>query len=167
MGITRDQLTRIKNDYYSGPLNEALDIEANNPFWDWFMENANSFSVCEDFKDTFTNEKYLSGNCIGNSISICHDEGIEYSEGFTRVKGLYIFHSFNIFDNCVIDSTTQSNQPQFRDAKGELPTEYYGAIIPNDLLPVKSSDPQNSDYINLSSKIYDHFEQMNEKTTTS
>jgi hypothetical protein len=65
----------------------------------------------------YTDQNAIPGNCFGNSQKVAIEEQIEYCEGFCKVNGTYILHGFNIFDNCVIDSTVQSNPNNFNDIK--------------------------------------------------
>lgn len=164
MGINREILNEIKTDFYTGPDNQVLNIEDKDPFWEWFMENANGFDICKDFVDLYTNESNLTGNCFGNSLKVSHEEGIDYCEGFSKVKGSFILHGFNLIDNCVIDSTGQSNPELFQDINGRLPTEYYGIIIPTDFLPEELSTSQDNNYINISSRLYDYYLQSIDHT---
>ena len=157
MTISREKLTELQTDFYTGPDCQDLIIESKDPFWNWFMENANPYDLCEEFKEMFIEEDIIPGNCYGNSTKLAHREGLDYCEGFTKVKGINIFHSFNLFDNCVIDCTVQNNQQTFADTNGEIPREYYGVVIPDEFLPTQSTDSQSRDYLNLSPLIYSYY----------
>jgi hypothetical protein len=157
MAISREILNQIKFDFYTGADNETLTIDQTDPFWDWFMTNAGSYSPCEGFDTYYTGQNAIAGNCFGNSQKVSIQEGINYCEGFCKVNGIFILHGFNILDDCVIDSTVQSNPDSFRDRNRNLPTEYYGVIIPNELIEIAPEGNEVEGYLNRASKIFDFF----------
>jgi len=157
MAINREILNQIKFDFYTGADNETLTIDQTDPFWDWFMTNAGSYSPCEGFDTYYTGQNAITGNCFGNSQKVSIQEGINYCEGFCKVNGIFIFHGFNILDNCVIDSTVQSNPNSFMDRNRNLPTEYYGVLIPNNLIEGNPNEQGVGDFLNRDPLLLDFF----------
>ena len=157
MAISREILSQIMFDFSTGPDTEVLNVGQDDPFWEWFLENANRYSPCEYLDSLYSDNHALPGNCFGNSQGVALQEGIDYCEGFCRVQENFIFHGFNIFDNCVIDSTVQSNPNNFVDGNNILPNEYYGVIIPANLIENVPNGNSDVNYINRQSKLYDYF----------
>ena len=157
MAIEDNVLTDIRYDFSTGPDTEENNFANDEPFWNWFQENANSYSLCNNEDLDYTDENNLPGNCFGNSQKITLQNDIDYCEGFININGAYILHGFNIFNNCVIDSTIQSNPNSFRDNSGELPSEYLGVVIPKAFVEDNSSLDVNEININQPSLLYEYY----------
>jgi len=109
MAINAKLIAEIRFDFSTGSDTEENHFENDEEFWNWFQENANEYSVCQEEDTSFSNQDNLPGNCFGNSQRLSLQNDIDYCEGFLKVKGTFIFHGFNVRNNCVIDSTIQSN----------------------------------------------------------
>ena len=155
MAISVKLLAEIRYDFSTGADTEENHFENDEAFWTWFQQNANLYSLCPSVDTSFTNKSNLPGNCFGNSQRFSLQNDIDYCEGFVKAKNIFIFHGFNVQNNCIIDSTIQSNQDSFADEKGEIPTEYCGVIVPNHFLGEESDIIEN--YINQSSKLYEYY----------
>jgi hypothetical protein len=157
MAISIDILTQIMVDFYTGPDSEVLNIRQEDPFWEWFRANAFRYTPCAYLDTLYSGQNSIAGNCFGNSQKVAVEEQIEYCEGFCKVKGIFILHGFNVFDNCVIDSTVQSNSDIFLDINNALPNEYYGVLVPTDLIEIALDVSNVVNYLNRSSKLLDFF----------
>jgi len=157
MTIEANVLNDIRYDFSTGPDTEENNFANDEPFWNWFRENTNSYYQC-DIKDlAYTDESNLPGNCFGNSQRITQQDDLEYCEGFVKVNGAYIFHGFNVLNNCIIDSTIQSNPNSFIDNSGELPSEYIGVVIPKDFVEDNASLDVTETSINQPSLLYEYY----------
>ncbi len=136
MPVPKKIMDKIKNDFWSSPDNELLDLKDSElvKFLEWFESNANKFEISNNPNKKLINKSNIPGRCFGNSQIISINNPQEYSEGFIKVKGTYNLHGFNIKDNTVEDYTVLSNPEVFKDDNGNLPTEYYGILIPKDFI---------------------------------
>jgi len=157
MAITREILNQIKIDFYTGADTQIFDIPIDDPFWEWFMNNANHYLPCHACDALYPVGQNMAGNCFGNSQRFSVREGIEYCEGFVRVRNSFIFHGFNLFDDCVLDCTIHSNQRHFIDDRGRLPIDYYGVVIPNNRYEDNITGDNINNPINLEHEIYNYF----------
>jgi hypothetical protein len=157
MAISQQILDQIKYDFYTGADTQTFDILIDDPFWEWFMNNANQYMPCQDCDALYPEDQNMAGNCFGNSQRFAVREGVEYCEGFMRVRNCFIFHGFNLFDDCVLDCTLHSNQNQFIDDNGLLPNVYYGVVIPNNLYENNMTDDCINNPINLEHEVYNYF----------
>jgi hypothetical protein len=84
--------------------------------------------------ETYLDEKILKSKCFGNSQYLHLIHGIDYFEGFFKVKGSFIFHGFSLIGSNVIDITVLTNQADFLDHNQNLPFEYFGINIPSEFI---------------------------------
>lgn len=157
MAISGKIMAQIKYDFYSGADTQTFDIPSEDPFWNWFKNNANQYLPCMDCDSRYPVDQNMAGNCFGNSQRFAVAEGLVYCEGFMHVGNYYYFHGFNLSDGCVLDCTVHNNQNQFIVATGRLPNEYYGVVIPETLYENNLTDDNINNPINLEHEVYNYF----------
>jgi hypothetical protein len=134
MAIQEETFKDIYTSFNMGPDNQLLGLSEEEMvlFWNWFRENAVNYEISDNLdKELIGKENVVAGRCFGNSQEIAIEENKNYCEGFMKSKDGFIMHGYNIDKNLVEDYTVKSYVPEFTDINGNLPSEYYGIIIPN------------------------------------
>lgn len=137
MAIESTTLDTIKRDFGTGPDTEVLNLNhtERGKFWNWFNKRAIKLNKSSSpRKHLISKEKNICGRCYGNSQTITLSENIKYCEGFVKINGSFILHGFNVEENNVHDYTVLSNESDFTDINGQLPSEYYGVEISQEFI---------------------------------
>lgn len=131
--ISENIASEIRRDFNVSPDQEMLPISVGEAelFWDWFRKCSELTTVDVDLPPRI-NDKSLLGQCYANSQFEAVNNNCDYCEGFMKVKGHFYYHAYNVSLNRVVDVT--ANEYFIDDVTGLLPIDYYGIIIPNDLI---------------------------------
>jgi len=136
MSVPKDIMEKIRLDFWTSPDNELLELNNSERagFLEWFEKTANKIWTSSNPDKRLISDSNITGRCFGNSQIIAINNPQEYCEGFMKCKDGYNLHGFNFANNAVEDYTVLSNPNDFKDNNGNLPSEYYGILIPKEFI---------------------------------
>lgn len=169
MAVHKEVIHKIKNDLNNGPNRDVLQLSESeiDNFWHWFGVSAQKFEVSKQVTSKRIGGSIRLGRCFGNSQTIALEYGKEYCEGFMKLTRSsehtprFILHGFNAFDWRAEDFTVLNNPKAFKGYNGELPDEYYGIIIPHDLIEEHNKNHIEASCINIPHLIDKYFKSIN------
>ena len=159
MAVPRQIMEKIKQDFWTSPYNELLDLteSESNQFLEWFGNTVNKFEISNKPDEKLINDSNIPGRCFGNSQIISINNPQEYYEGFVKSKDGFNLHGFNIKNKTVEDYTVLSNPNNFKDSNGNLPSEYYGIMIPKNFITEHNIQDIETNSYNISQLIDKYF----------
>jgi hypothetical protein len=143
----------IEKDFLG--LQLIISDDQKEKFWQWFKEKANWYYAVpsDELVDT-----EFEGNCFDIAQKISQEKNMDYLEGFVLTTLDPTYHGFNLSDNKVKDYTARKHQEDYKFMNsGQLPTEYCGIKIPDELIKAENSNHIEKNSINLRPLLYKLF----------
>jgi len=155
-------MDQIMFDFHAGPDNQNLHFTRHeiNDFWNWFGAEAINYEISNDPNYNLINSSNRPGRCFGNAQVIAINNNKSYCEGFANMQGSFNLHGFNLYNEMVEDYTVLSNQGDYRDSEGRLPSEYYGILIPNEFILQHNRFDIENNHMNIPPLLADYFRAM-------
>lgn len=125
-----------KQDYGDDEMRALFDYEKSD-FIDWFLKNANKYTVDYHLDPKIINNKdILQNQCYGNAAQISNKYSKKNIEGFilNPEYDTFIGHAFNASGEKAEDYTLSKFLKEY------IPQIYYGIEIPIDFIKEKNPD---------------------------